>query len=87
MSDLNFVTDGTIERVCAQRSRRHEVLREVFTHRLSRLQDDAERMTDICRDLIRAGANPTEELKEAETFIKALSLLLMVLQREAQAAG
>ena len=32
--DLNFITDGTLERVLARRSHREETLRECFQHNL-----------------------------------------------------
>ncbi len=82
MTNLNFITDGTIERLCAQRNRRAEVLRECFNNKISRIQDDAEAMTDYCRDMQRAGIDARPELTEAENYLKSLLLLVGIMKLE-----
>ena len=80
--NLNFITDGTIERICAQRNRRAEILRECFTNQLKHIQDSSEAMTDYCRDMQRAGIDARPELNEAETYLKSLLLLVGVMKLE-----
>lgn len=80
--DLNFITDGTIERICAQRNRREEVLRECFSHDLKLAFDYAEAAMDHCRDMKRARFNTTEELAEARVTLEAFLVAVMAMQRE-----
>ena len=43
-------------------------------------------MTDYCRELVKSKYDATEELKEAETIINALLLVVLLLKREQQSA-
>jgi hypothetical protein len=80
---LNFVTDGTIERVLrTQHAHYVDVLREGFKRKLDHIANDCEKMTDYCRDLMKAGGDVSEELKEAETTANALLLVVLLLKRE-----
>ena len=89
MTDLNFITDGvidrhdsTIERIRAQRARREEILRECFKHDLKLAFDYAEAAMDHCRDMIRAGFETKEELAEARVTLEAFLVAVMAMQRE-----
>lgn len=81
MSDVNFVTDGTVERICRDRKTRHDSLREGFAQKIKHAQNHAEGATDYLRDLIKSGADVTEELREAELFAHSLSLVVLLLKR------
>lgn len=80
--DLNFVTDGTLDRILRQRNHHAEVLRECFRHSVDRVHNDVEAMTDYCREMVKADYEATEELEEAETLIRAALLVVLILQRE-----
>lgn len=86
-ADLNFVTDGTIERVCARRSRWEETLRDCAKHDLSLALDYAEAAMDHCRAMQRSKFDATTELAETETFLRTflLAVLLMQGKHESQA--
>lgn len=90
MSDINFVSDGTLERILAPRSRQ-QVLRDIalegFKHKLSHLRNNCEQMETYCRDLIKSGGDPTEELKELEQTGHALVLVALLLKREWEKAN
>lgn len=79
--DLNFVTDGTIDRICSQRTQRHELLQECFKHNIKRAFDYAEAALDHCGSLQRAGFGTIEELDEAEVLLKAFLVQVMALRR------
>ncbi len=80
--DLNFVTDGTLDRVLRRRNHHAEVLRECFKHSIERIHNDVEAMTDYCREMVKHNIDATEELKDAETTIKAMLLVVLLLKRE-----
>lgn len=81
MSDVNFVTDGTIERICRDKKTREDVLREGLTQKLKHMQNHAEGATEYLRDLIKAGADVSEELKEGELFAHSFMLVVLLLKR------
>jgi hypothetical protein len=78
-----IVTDRSIERIADQRAHRERVLREGLKNKAKWLQNDAEQITDYCRDLIRGGHDVAEELEELETFARGLTLAVLLLKREA----
>lgn len=82
MSDLNFVTDGTIERICRDKRTREDALREGLAQKLKHTQNHAEGITDYLRDLIKAGADVSAELKEAEAFAHSLALVVLLMKRQ-----
>jgi hypothetical protein len=84
MSVLNFVTDGTVERICRDRKTREDAMREGFQQKLKLAQDHAEGATDYLRDMIRAGIDVTEELKQAEAFGRSLTLVSLLLKHHAE---
>lgn len=59
-----------------------DIRREYFKHKLKMIADDVERAEDYCRELIRTGADVSEELKELEATGRALVLVAMLLKRE-----
>lgn len=82
---LDFVTDGTLERVLRPRTRlahHRDILRECLKHKLKHIANDTEKATDYCRDLIRSGGDVTEELKELECTANGLLLVVLLLKRE-----
>lgn len=85
MSDINFITDGAVERVCARRRHDGEVLREGFAQKAKHLQDDAERSLDYCRDMVRGRYDVTDELQELEAFANGLLLAVLLLKHQAKA--
>lgn len=80
--DLNFVTDGTLERIAARRNHVEELRREFFRERLKMIATDTEQAVDYCRDLILSGADTSEELTELETTARGLLLVALLLKRE-----
>ena len=87
--DLNFVTDGTLDRILDVESRRNhrvEVLMECFRHSIERIHKDTDAMIDHCRAMIRAKLDVTKELDDAETLISAELLVIKLLKREQEKA-
>lgn len=82
MSDVNFVTDGTIERVCSRQQQYQDILRESFRQQLKHVANDVEKATDYCRHMKLVGADVTEELKELETTAHGLLLVAGLLKLE-----
>lgn len=83
MSDFAFLDDPAIfNRIMSHRERHADVLRESFNRKLKHCEDDCEAMTDYCRDMVRAKIDATAELNEAEAFIRALLLVVLLLKRE-----
>lgn len=80
--DINFITDGTLERIFARRRTILDIRREGFRIKLKHINADSESMVDYCRDLKRSGADVSEELKELEGIGNGLLLLAMILKRE-----
>lgn len=80
--DLNFVTDGTLDRIFAHRRSRADDLREWLKFDLERIQDYAERVTEHSRELCKLGVDCTEELKAASEYLSGVALLAQVLWRE-----
>lgn len=68
--------------VRSQKQHYEDVLRECCKHKLKHLADDSEQLQDRCRDLIRSGADVTEELKELTGIGNALLLVALLLKRE-----
>ena len=62
---------------------RQDMMREFFKRRLKHIADDCEKAQDYCRELIRSGADVSEELKEMESVGYSLALVAMLLKREA----
>lgn len=83
ISTLPTEDDLVAERIEHYRNREIERLREGFRRSISHLQDDAEKMTDYCRRLIREEADVSEELNELRAGINGLLLVVALLQREA----
>lgn len=82
MSDVNFVSDGTLDRILARRQHLSDVLREGFRQKLTHIADDCEKATDYCRNLMKAGGDVSDELDELETTARALLLVALILKRE-----
>lgn len=82
MSDVNFVTDGTIERICRDKKTREDAMREGFQQKLKLAQDHSEGATDYLRDMVRAGIDVTEELKQAEAFSRSMTLIVLILRHQ-----
>ena len=83
MSDINFITDGTVERIVAPRSiKQHveDIRRECLKSKLKHLADDCEVAQDYCRDLMRSGADVSEELSELETTARGLLFVVLLLK-------
>jgi hypothetical protein len=53
-----------------------DIRRECFKHKLSHLNDDAEKAIDFVRDLRRGGEDVTAELSELEGVAYALLLVI-----------
>ena len=84
---VNFVTDGTLDRIIEPRSRTQhmeDIRRECFRHKIKHLSDDAECAADFCRDLMQSGADVTEELNELQIAANGLMLVAALLNREAE---
>lgn len=64
-----------------------DVRREYFKNKLKMIANDVERAQDYCRELIRTGADVSEELKELEATGHALVLVALLLKREASNAA
>ncbi len=83
MNDIAILDDPELfNRIISRREHRADILREGFNRKLKHCEDDAEAMTDYCRDMVRAKIDATAELNEAETFIRALLLVVLLLKRE-----
>ena len=80
--NLNFVTDGTLDRICAQRQHRHDVFRESLRNKLKDIAADTEKATDYCRCLVKAGADVSIELDELESTARGLLLVAWLMKRE-----
>jgi hypothetical protein len=82
MSDLNFVTDGTIDRIACQRAHREAILRDCAKHDLKLSLDYAEAALDHLRDMQRARFSAVEELKDTRVTLEAFLVAVMAMQRE-----
>lgn len=83
MSDFAFLDrPDPIERIKRDRKKLQEIALEGFKHKLSHLRNNCEQMETYCRDFIKSGGDPTEELKELEQTGRALVLVALLLKRE-----
>ena len=85
--NFNFLTNGTLDRADPiEQRRRHmaEIRREGFRQKIKHIADDTEQAVDYCRDLMRSGADVTEELKKMQVTANGLMLVAALLQREAE---
>lgn len=83
MTDLSFITDGTIERICGQRERRQDMFREIAKRKLHHVFLDAEQARDALRAVIVAGGGIDDELEELRQLINDMALMTALLEREA----
>lgn len=81
MSEFAFL-NRNIERIRADKQRMEEIRRDGLKRKLKHLSDDCEQAQDYCRDLIRSGADVSEELNEMETTARGLLLVALLLKRE-----
>ena len=84
MSEFGFLE--RIDRKQSDRLRIEDLHREGFKLKLKHIANDTERAVDYCNDLIRSGADVSDELKELETTANGLlltaGLLRLRIQRE-----
>jgi hypothetical protein len=83
--DLNFITDGTIERVIAPKTwqrRRIEDECEFFERNLHHAFNYAEAALDNCKSLARLGCPMFDRLEEVETYVRGLLLAVLLLQSQ-----
>ena len=74
--DLNWVTDGTLQRIVERKSDRYEDnLRECFRRNLNHAFDYAKAMS-------RSGFDASEELRDAHTYILGLDLACRLLMSQ-----
>ena len=79
------MTDTAYAFELPQRSRAQhmeDIRREYFKRKLSQIADQTEQATDYCRELMRSGADVSEELKELEATGHALVLVALLMKRE-----
>lgn len=80
--DLNFVTDGTLDRIIARQPDRYEnVLRYSFRHHMERALRDAKNALDYSKALVRGGYPAFHELEEIETAVRGMLLAVLIEQR------
>ncbi len=84
MSDLNFVSDGTIDRIAQRKQHMEDIRRDAFRRRLKAIADECEEAMDHCRALIRAGSDVSEELKELDETGAGLQLVAKLFKLEAE---
>lgn len=82
MSDFAFLEEPAPVRSRQQHT--EDVRRESFKHALKTLANDAERAVEYCRDLMRSGADVSDELDELETTARGLLLVALLLRRESK---
>ncbi len=84
MSDLAFVTDGTLETIVdpveRQRERAEEMLRECSERCISRAFTYADAGLHYLGTLRRSNADISEQLEEYETTLKAFLVQVMALR-------
>ncbi len=80
--DLNFITDGSIDRILQRRSHREAILRNCAKHDLDLSLNYAEAALDHLKDMRRAKYNVTEELKDTRVMLEAYLVAVMAMQRE-----
>ncbi len=80
--DLNFITDGTIDRILQRRSHREAILRNCAKHDLDLSLNYAEAALDHLEAMRRAKYNVTEELKDTRVTLEAYLVAVMAMQRE-----
>lgn len=80
--DLNFVTDGTLERILNRKHDRYgELLHEAFAHNLKHALNYAERALEYSKSLAAHGYDIFDELEQAETFARGLLLAVLLQQK------
>lgn len=80
--DLNFVTDGTLERIVSRKSDRYgELLHEAFAYNLKTAQNYGEKFLSFSTKLANHGYEIFEELEQAETFARGLLLAVLLQQK------
>ena len=83
--NLNFVSDGTLDKILAKPTRTiTDIQREAFRRKLKHIADDTEQATDYCRRLMREGADVSEELKELAQTGNGLALVAGILKLETE---
>ncbi len=80
--DLNFITDGSIDRILQRRSHREAILRNCAKHDLDLSLNYAEAALDHLKDMRRAKYSVTEELKDTRVMLEAYLVAVMAMQRE-----
>ncbi len=81
--DLNWVTDGTIDRIAQRRQHMEDIRRDAFKRRLKAIADEVEEANAHCRALICSGADVSKELLELETIANGLLLVAGILRLKA----
>lgn len=84
MSVFSFLTAPEPDPVARRRKHIEEIRREYFKGKLQHIADDTEAASDYCRDLIRSGADVTEELNELTCTANGLLLVAALLKRESE---
>lgn len=80
--DLNFVTDGTLDRIIARQPDRYEnVLRYSFRHHMDMALKQAKNALDYSKALVRGGYPAFHELEEIETAVRGMLLAVLIEQR------
>lgn len=85
MSDLSFVDHipNWIDDIASRREHYRDVVRECFRKRVERIQNTCDEAVDHARDLMKAGGDIEEELKQLEQYGHSLLLVVALLRREA----
>ena len=82
-SVFSFLDKPDADPVARRRQHIEEIRRESFRHKLKHVANDSEQAVDYCRDLIRSGADVSEELDELICAANGLLLVAALLKREA----
>lgn len=85
MSDLSFVDRiKTFEPQRDWREHNRDVLREAFRRKVERIQNTCDEAVDYARDLMKAGGDIEDELKQLEQYGHSLVIVAALLRREAE---
>lgn len=82
MSNFDFLAQYKADPINAPRNKMAEIFHDGFVRRLKHCQDDAESLVDYAKQLHTCNVDVSEELDQAETFIKSLLLAVLLLKRQ-----
>lgn len=82
--NLNFVTDGTLDRIINRRRQFNDIQLEVLRRKIGHMEADAKEALRYLRALYRDGVDVSEELREISGLRAAIELDLLLLVRSEQ---